>query len=237
MIETRSVGISFGGIVAVEDISLSVAGGEVFGLLGPNGAGKTTLFNLIAGAAALQSGSILLGGKDVSRLRPDARSRAGIARTFQITRPFADLTIAENIMVGMLQHRAPLPSMRAEAGRLAEQVGLAAKLHSPAKELSTGQRKRLELARALATRPRVLLLDEITGGVDEASIGGLVDLVLLLKGSGMAIIVVEHNVGVMRSVADRVLFMNRGRSVAQGLPDEVMAHADVIELYLGTADA
>lgn len=235
LLQIEDLGIRFGGLVALEAISFSVRQGEVFGLLGPNGAGKTTLFNLISGALKPSSGRILFEGRNITRAKPDRRSKLGIARTFQITQPFHELSVEENVMVGTITRHSSLTAMRREAAPYVEMVGLEHKRHALAKELSTGQRKRLELARALATRPRLLLLDEVTGGVDHASIRGLVDLVASLRDTGVTLLVVEHNMRVITELADRMVFLNRGRMLVEGAPDEVASHDDVVNLYLGSA--
>lgn len=235
ILEVQRASMVFGGLVAVSDLSLEVRAGEVVALMGPNGAGKTTTFNMIAGALIPSSGRILFDGDDVTNVRPDGRCRAGIARTFQITQPFHELSVVENVMVGALTHHARLAGAREEAQGYLEMVGLAAKAEAPAKQLSTGQRKRLELARAMATRPRLLLMDEVTGGVDQKSIPGLVELVQRLHSEGLTLIIIEHNMRVIGDLAQRVIFMNRGERVAEGTPAEIAEHPEVIELYLGDA--
>lgn len=229
--------IRFGGLVAVNAVSFTVRRGEVFGLLGPNGAGKTTLFHLIAGALHPTAGRIRFEGRDVTGLRPDRRSRLGIARTFQITQPFAELTVEENVMAATLVRYGSLAQMREAAGPYVDMVGLGSKRHALAKELSTGQRKRLELARAMATGPRLLLLDEVTGGVDQASIPGLIDLVARLRETGVTMILVEHNMRVIMRLSDRMMFLNRGEKLAEGAPDAIASHPDVVNLYLGQPHA
>ena len=228
---------AFGGILAVNDVSLEVKSGEVFGLLGPNGSGKTTIFNCIAGHYLPNSGRITYKGTEITRLRPDQRSRMGVGRTFQITQPFEELTVEENVMAGSITHFNHLEDMRENAGSYIDIVGLSHKRTSPAKELSTGQRKRLELARALATQPKMLLLDEVTGGVDHASVPGLIALVEELRESGMTMMLIEHNMRVMTRLVDRMMFLNRGNKVAEGTADEIAAHPDVINLYLGSKNA
>ena len=237
ILAVEGLGIRFGGLVAVNDVSFQVRRGEVFGLLGPNGAGKTTLFHLIAGALRPTTGRIRFEGRDITGLRPDQRSRLGIARTFQITQPFAELTVEENVMAaGLVRHRS-LAEMRHAAGPFVDMVGLGHKRHALAKELSTGQRKRLELARAMATGPRLLLLDEVTGGVDQASIPGLIDLVAKLRETGVTLVLVEHNMRVIMRLSDRMMFLNRGEKLAEGAPDAIASHPDVVNLYLGSAHA
>ena len=244
LLSIEGLGIAFGGVRALQNINFEVQPGEIFGLLGPNGAGKTTLFNLIAGALKPSHGLIHFDGEDITRLKPDRRAKRGIARTFQITQPFHELSVEENVMVGTLTRHRSVRAMRDEAAPYVDQVGLSHKRHALAKELSTGQRKRLELARALAMRPRLLLLDEVTGGVDHASIRGLVDLVASLRETGVTMIVVEHNMRVITELAERMMFLNRGQKLVEGSPEEVAAHPDVVNLYLGaepdhseTADA
>jgi len=237
LLDLKGVGVSFGGLKAVDDVSFSVAKGEVVGLLGPNGAGKTTLFNMIAGLVQPMTGSIEFDGRDITDRPPYWRARHGIARTFQITQPFVDLTVGQNVIVGAGLHKGPHGEMMEEAERLLAFVGLSAKINALAGSLSTGQRKRLELARALSIQPRVLLMDEVTGGVDQPSIPGLVDLVLSLKSAGKTIVVIEHNMDIVTRLCDRLIFLDRGKLLVTGKPAEVVNHPAVVELYLGQSDA
>lgn len=223
----------FGGLVALSGVNLNVRRNEIYGLLGPNGAGKTTLFNIIAGVYQASQGSVIFQDKPINRLRPDQRCRLGIARTFQITQPFGELTVQENVMVGAMTHNNALTAMREEAKDHIEVVGLWAKRNEPAKTLSTGQRKRLELARALATRPTLLLMDEVTGGVDQPSIPGLIDLVSSLRDRGITLVLIEHNMAVMTELADHLTFLSRGSVLCEGKPKDVMQEPAVVELYLG----
>jgi branched-chain amino acid transport system ATP-binding protein len=227
----------FGGFTALEDVAFELHEGEVFGLLGPNGAGKTTLFNSIAGALRPSAGKISFGGHDITNMRPNQRCALGLARTFQITQPFLDLTVEENVMVGLVPKGVPLARMREEVAQVIVDVGLGHKRLAKARELSTGQRKRLELARALATRPRLIMLDEVTGGVDHASLGGLIELVAGLPARGITVIVVEHNMSMMMKLAHRMMFLNRGLVMVQGEPAQVVSHPDVVNLYLGRPHA
>lgn len=237
ILKLDDIRVRFGGFVALDRISLTVNAGEVFGLLGPNGAGKTTLFNTVAGALRPTEGSIHFDGQNITALPPNKRCRLGIARTFQITQPFLDLTIEENVMVGLVPKALPLRQMRERVGAVIDNVGLGHKRFAKARELSTGQRKRLELARALATEPRLILLDEVTGGVDQASLGGLIDLVAGLPAMGVTVVVVEHNMSMMMKLVDRMVFLNRGELVVQGEPETVVTCPEVVNLYLGRADA
>lgn len=233
LLKVNGITKAFGGIVAVDDLSLTVASREILALMGPNGAGKTTTFNLIAGSLIPDSGSIVFDGQDITRLKPNGRCKAGVARTFQITQPFEELSVVENVMVATMPYHAGMAEMRRDAARYVDMVGLADRPDVLAGELSTGQRKRLEMARAMATRPKLLLLDEVTGGVDQKSIPGLIDLVKLLRQEGLTIIIIEHNMGVINELSDRAIFMNRGARLASGAPAEVAAHPEVIDLYLG----
>ena len=224
---------SFGGAVAVKDLSLTVAPGEVVGLIGPNGAGKTTVFNLITGAIPAQSGSIRFGDRELRGLTPDAVNRLGIARTFQIVKPFTRLTALENVLVAALSRHASWAAARAEAERCLAFVGLAHRVDAPADGLSTGERKRLELARALATRPRLLLMDEVSGGLDQASVPGLVALIRKVKDQGISVLVIEHNLRVIGAVADRLVMLNLGERIKEGAPEDVLHDPHVIDIYVG----
>jgi branched-chain amino acid transport system ATP-binding protein len=236
LLAVANVTCRFGGLVALENVSLSVREGEIVGLIGPNGAGKTTLFNIIAGATRPTTGEVLLDGHNITGLKPHQRSRRGLARTFQITQPFVDMTVEETVMVGALRFGGSFAQPRARVQPILEVIGLQAKRDVLARGLSTGQRKRLELGRALATEPTLLLMDEVTGGVDQPSIPGLLALVQSLKALGKTVVVIEHNMRVIRGLADRLLFLNRGRLIVEGRPEEVITNPDVIELYLGTSD-
>lgn len=233
ILELSSLGVRFGGLQAVKDISLTVRPREVFGLLGPNGAGKTTLFNMIAGVVAPTSGVVKYKSEEIGRRSIYWRARAGIARTFQITQPFGAITVLENVIVGAMLKERRMSIIRREAEEILDYVGLSAKRDHLADALSTGQRKRLELARALAIKPTLLLMDEVTGGVDQPSIPGLIELVSSLKDRGVTIVLVEHNMQVMAKLCDRMLFMNRGEMMVEGTPDHVLGHPDVARLYLG----
>lgn len=233
-LSVQQLSLRFGGLQALDGLSFDVASGEAFGLIGPNGAGKTTLFNAIAGEYPPNTGRIQALGHDVTALRPDQRCRLGIARTFQITQPFNELSLEENLMVAMLGSGLPLQDLRARVPHYLERVGLIHKRRELARTLSTGQRKRLELARAIATEPKILLLDEVTGGVDLPSIAGLVELIQSLHAQGMTLVVIEHNVRVMATLVDRAMFMVQGRSVVVGSPQEVASHPEVERLYLGS---
>jgi branched-chain amino acid transport system ATP-binding protein len=225
----------FGGIVANLAVSFDVAAGELVGIIGPNGAGKSTLFEIITGFYHPDEGEVRLEGARLTGLSPDAVCRRGVARTFQKLRPFQGLTVLDNVMVGALTRTRDVRHARARARELVGKVGLAEKAEAHARTLSTGQRKRLELARALATEPRVLLLDEVTGGVDQRTIPELVRLVRDLHAGGLTLLVIEHNMRVITAVAQRIVALHLGEVIADGPPSAVARDRRVVEAYLGQA--
>jgi branched-chain amino acid transport system ATP-binding protein len=223
----------FGGITANKGISFEVAAGELVGIIGPNGAGKSTLFECISGFYRPDEGDVRLDGARLNGLSPDVTCRRGIARTFQKLRPFPGMTVLDNVLVGALTHTTDVKHAREQAREWIARVGLGEKLDARASTLSTGQRKRLELARALATRPRVLLLDEVTGGVDQRTIPGLVQLVRDLHSDGLTLLVIEHNMRVITALAQRIVALHLGEVIADGAPEVVARDRRVIEAYLG----
>ena len=224
---------SFGGVVANRRVSFAVAAGELVGVIGPNGAGKSTLFDLITGFQRPDAGRVTFDGHDITALRPDRISHLGIARTFQKLRPFAGMTAIENVMIGAFHDTSDVGTARVAAQRALEAVGLGDRARAHARGLSTGQRKRLELARALATRPRLLLLDEVTGGVDQATVPGLIRLVRELHETGLALVVIEHNMRVIMEISQRVVGLHLGEVIADGPPAEIVRDRRVIDAYLG----
>ena len=237
MLEVEGLTKAFGGVVANNDISFSVEEGEILGLIGPNGAGKSTVFELLTGFHSADAGRVRFQGRPILGLRPDQINRLGMGRTFQKLKPFQRMTVEENVMVGGLQHDADLGAAREQALTALYFVGLLDKRNADAGTLSTGQRKRLELARAMATGPKLLLLDEVTGGVDQRSIPALTELVGRLRSQGTTLIVIEHNMQVLMSLADRILALHLGRKIAVGTPREIQEGTLVIESYLGAAYA
>jgi branched-chain amino acid transport system ATP-binding protein len=236
LLDVKGVTKRFGGLAANADISFDAKEGEIVGIIGPNGAGKSTLFDVITGFQPPDIGQILFQSRDITGLRPDRISNLGIARTFQKLKPFPDLTVIENVIVGGFARTAHIKEARDRAIEALAFVDLLEKRNHFARELSTGQRKRLDLARALATSPRLILMDEVTGGVDQRTIPGLVALVLELKRRGLTVITIEHNMQVMMQIADRILALHAGRRIAFDLPEQVRRDAKVVDAYLGSTE-
>ena len=228
---------SFGGIHANKDISFDVEEGSILGVIGPNGAGKSTLFDLITGFTKPDAGKVKFFEKNIFGISPDKISNLGVGRTFQKLKPFADQTLLENVMIGAFVKEKDIKRARDRALEIIDFVDLIEKRHHSAKELSTGQRKRLEMARAMAIDPKLLLMDEVTGGVDQKTIPGLVELVKKLKKTGVTIITIEHNINIIMEISDNVLALDQGKRIAFGEPKEIQNNKQVIDAYLGTFDA
>jgi branched-chain amino acid transport system ATP-binding protein len=233
LIEARDITKAFGSFRAVDDVSLAVEPGTILGLIGPNGAGKSTLFNCLTGDISPTSGKVLVDGHDVTRLPPEERARRGLARTFQVPQTFAHMTVLENVMIGAFLHTGKTKEAAARARAVIEEVGLGAVADAPARSLGTPGRKRLEIARALATRPKVLLLDEAMAGLTPAEVQRAITLIRAIHAGGVTLVIVEHIMEVILSLADRVVVLHQGREIAQGTPAEVTGHPAVIEAYLG----
>jgi branched-chain amino acid transport system ATP-binding protein len=231
LLELRGVSKAFGQVVVADDLSYTLDAGVVLGVVGPNGAGKTSMLNLISGSLRPDAGQILLDGTDITRMPAHARARAGIARTFQIPRPFGGMTVFENVLVGAAHaHQAERLERCVEALTLA---GLIDRANAIAGSLTLLDRKRLDLARALAMRPRVLMLDEIAGGLTEPEVQALVGTVRGLKAEGLTIIWIEHIVQALVSSVDRLMATNYGRKLLEGEPSVVMSSPEVQSVYLG----
>jgi len=234
ILELKDVSKSFGALVVAEDIGFSVKEGEALGVIGPNGAGKSTLFNLINGNLPVASGSIVFDGKDVTTVPPMQRCLAGMGRTFQIPQPFERLTVYENLLVaGAFGSRAREGDVAAFCADILAETGLIGKANALAASLTLLERKRLELARALATKPKLLLLDEIAGGLTEGECQQLVATIKRVHGRGVTIIWIEHVLHALTAVAERLLVLNFGRVIGIGEPDAIMASREVREIYLG----
>jgi branched-chain amino acid transport system ATP-binding protein len=225
---------SFGSVVAADDIELAVAPDEAVGIIGPNGAGKTTLFNLIAGGMSPDAGTIHLDGHDITSARPHERCRAGIARSYQIPRPFEKLTVLENLLVAAVHGRHKTEAEAAQVcGEILDRLRLIKRANVLAGSLTLLERKRLEMARALATAPRLLLLDEIAGGLTESECGELVGTIKELHATGVTIVWIEHIVHALLAVVDRLVVLNFGKKIAEGNPQAVMSSPDVKQIYIG----
>jgi branched-chain amino acid transport system ATP-binding protein len=228
---------SFGSVRVAEDLSVRVEPGEAIGVVGPNGAGKTTIMNLIAGTVPMDAGRILFEGNDISRLAPHKRCRAGIGRTHQIPLPFEGLTVFENVLVGIRFGRTDaVGDPYGTVMTLLERTELEQRANRLAGSLTLLERKRLELARALATNPRLLLLDEIGGGLAEAEVERLIGTIRDLRAEGLTIVWIEHIVHALLSVVDRLLAIDFGRLLKEGSPEEVMASPEVQAVYMGVVD-
>jgi branched-chain amino acid transport system ATP-binding protein len=228
---------SFAGVVALDRVSFDVSEGELVGIMGANGAGKTTLFSVIAGNLRANDGSISFGGRRIDGLRPDQISRQGVARTFQIVRPFGNMTVLENVALGVLFGRRRERSMAAaevKAGEILERLGLADKARIPAKHLTLAARKRLEIARSLATEPRLLLLDEVLAGLTPAEADAATELVRQFHATEkLTILMIEHVTRALMALSQRIVVLHHGQKIAEGTPSEVARDPRTLSVYLG----
>jgi branched-chain amino acid transport system ATP-binding protein len=238
LLSVEGVSKRFRGLKAVDGVSFAVPQGGIVALIGPNGAGKTTTFNLIAGVYAPDAGRVVLDGHDITGLRPDLACHAGIGRTFQIVKPFGAMTVLENVLVGALRRGVDVSSARERAAALLERLGLADKGGLPAHSLTHPERKRLETARALATEPKILLLDEVMAGLRPTEIDRMVETFRALnRETGIAILLTEHVMRAVMALSDHIVVLHHGRKICEGLPAEVARDKAVLESYLGTEAA
>jgi len=233
ILELDRVTKRFGGLTAVSSASFTVRAGEILGIIGPNGAGKTTLFNVISGYYRPESGRVLFAGQDVTGQPPHAICRLGLTRTFQLVKPFGNLSVIDNVMIGALTRLPTVSSARMEAERVVEMCGLAAHAGGHARTLPIGLRKRLEVARALATRPRLLLLDEVMAGLNPTELAGIIELIRRLHADGLTLIVIEHIMAAMMRLAQRIVVLHHGEVIAEGAPAAITQDRRVVDAYLG----
>jgi branched-chain amino acid transport system ATP-binding protein len=233
ILDVQGVSRYFAGLRANDDVSLTVASGEIVGLIGPNGAGKSTLFNLIAGALVPTAGRIIFEGRDITALAPPQRCAIGIARTFQVVRSFDSMSVIDNVMVGAMLRESSSRAARRSACEVLEFTDLAERAATVASDLTSPEKRRLELARALATRPKLFLLDEVMAGLTPAEAKRGVELIKRIRATGTTVIMVEHVMEVVMPLVDRAIVLDLGRVIAGGSPAEVVANPKVITAYLG----
>jgi branched-chain amino acid transport system ATP-binding protein len=236
ILEAEGVTKYFGGLAAVSRVDFGVDQGKVVGLIGPNGAGKTTLFNLISGALAPREGAIRFNGQDITGLKPHRICKMGLARTFQSVKVFANMPVLDNVLLGSMfgtsNGMASADAAR-EATGLLEFVGLSAVRMTPAKDLTLVNQKRLEVARALATKPELLLLDELMAGLNPTEVAEAMELVTRIRDQGITILMIEHVMKAIMSICDRIMVLHHGKKIAEGTPQEIATSKTVVEVYLG----
>jgi branched-chain amino acid transport system ATP-binding protein len=237
ILEVERIGKRFGGLRALEDISFAVPEGAIFGIIGANGAGKTTLFNILSGAHRPTAGRVWFDQRDVTGLPPSHLCALGIARTFQIARPFPGLTALDTVRIGAFNRTANMGEATQRARDVLDRLGLAAKAMTEGRHLTVVERKRLELARAYATRPRLLLLDEVAAGLRPHEVHEFVDLIRSVAAEGITVLIIEHVLTALFALAQQIVVINHGKKIAVGTPDEIARHKDVIEAYLGAGYA
>ena len=238
LLEVRGVNKHFGGLLAVSDVSFTLNEGEILGLIGPNGAGKTTLFNVVNGVYKADIGTITFSGKDITGCSPDQVVHLGLARTHQIVRPLGAMSVLANVTVGACFGREyqSMRAARVTALEVLERVGLASRANALASSLTLAGKKRLEIARALAARPKLLLLDEVLAGLNPTEIALMIDLIRKIRDGGISVFMIEHVMQAIMNLSDRIVVLNLGRKIAEASPAEVVKNSDVVEAYLGFPD-
>jgi len=233
LLRVKGLTKNFGGLIALKDVTLSLSSGRIKSIIGPNGAGKTTLFNVISGNYSPDGGDVFLGDEKISGELPEKIARLGVARTFQVVKPFRNLTVLENVLIGTLNRDAKVSLAREKASEVLEYIGMAEKAGWPAKNLTLEDLKRLELGRALAIRPRLLLLDEVMAGLNPVETEEFIDLIRRIRNDGVTILLIEHVMRAVLSLSDEVFVLNYGEKIYEGNAEGVMKDPKVIEAYLG----
>jgi branched-chain amino acid transport system ATP-binding protein len=235
LLEVRGVSKKFGGLLALDDVSFTVGEGEIVGLIGPNGAGKTTLFNLVNGVMKPDCGSIIFGDHDITGWHPEKVARHGLARTHQIVKPLNELTVFDNVVVGACfgSEHLPLKQAREVALAVLNQVDLAKRKDILARELTIATKKRLEVARSLASRPKAILLDEVLAGLNPTEVSSMIAVVRAIRERGISVFMIEHLMQAIMNLSDRIIVLNFGKKIAEGTPAEIARHPQVLEAYLG----
>jgi branched-chain amino acid transport system ATP-binding protein len=233
LLEVKNLSKSFGGLKAVSKVDFSIEGREILGLIGPNGAGKTTIFNLISGTYRPDEGQVIFQGRDITGLRADEVCKSGLTRTFQITKPFLKLTVLENVMVGAYNRVNSRKEAAQEAREILEETGFGRRANALASTLTVAERKRLELIRALATRPTLLLLDEVMAGLNPAEVDEMIALVRKIRDDGLTLFIIEHVMRALMQISDHIIVLHHGERIAGGQPEEIAKNQRVIEAYLG----
>jgi len=233
LLAVTGVSKHFLGLRAVDDVSLKVRKGEIVSIIGPNGAGKTTFFNLLTGQLAPTSGEVRLRGELINKLAPHNRAQLGMGRTFQIAKPLIALNALENVMIGAFMRHRGLSTARDKAMAVLEKVGLAHQARVRAGDLTLSERRRLEVARALALEPEIVLLDEVMAGLNQSEVGQAIELLQGLHAEGFTFLIIEHNLKVVRAFSDRVVVLDRGRLIAEGTADQILNSPEVVKAYLG----
>jgi branched-chain amino acid transport system ATP-binding protein len=235
LLDVQSVSKAFGGLQALSSVSFTVGAGEIVGIIGPNGAGKTTLFNVVTGVYAPDRGRVVFQGEDITGAAPHRVCKLGAARTFQVSKPFAALTVLQTVRIGALNRIPDMAGATAKALEVLELMGLAAKRDEPGRALTVMERKRLEMARALATQPSLLLLDEVAAGLRPNEIQDMIALVRGIAAGGVSVLIIEHVLEAVLRLSGRIVVLNHGEVIAQGRPDELVNDPRVIDAYLGEA--